>query len=101
MLTLLAGTGIILGAAYMLKLYRKSFFGKITKKENKTLKDLNFRESAALIPLVLLIIFLGIYPKPILSPIENSVKNTISLVQAKATKLETIEFITNVNKGAK
>jgi len=100
-LTLLAGTGIILGAAYMLRLYRKTFFGQITKKENRKLKDLNFIEIASLAPLVALIIFLGVYPKPILLPIENSVKNTISIMETKAEKFETIKFIADVNKGTK
>ena len=100
-LTLLAGTGIILGAAYMLKLYRKSFFGEVTNSENRKLKDLNFKEMSALVPLVLLILFLGIYPKPVLSPIENSIGKTINIMQSRATKIKTIDFISNVNKGSK
>jgi len=100
-LTLLAGTGIILGAAYMLRLYRKTFFGQIAKVENKKLKDLNAIEITSIVPLVILIIFLGIYPKPVLSPIENSVKNTISIMEKKAKKIKTTDFIINVNGGAK
>lgn len=74
-MTLLAGSGIIFrGAVYMLTLYKKSFFGQIVHEENKTLKDLNGRELTALIPLVVLVVILGVYPKPILSSIDMSVK---------------------------
>ncbi len=83
-MTLLAGTSIILGAVYMLSLYKKSFFGPLTKEENKKLKDLNGRELTALIPLVAIVIWLGIYPKPVLVPIDNSVKALVSFMQEKA-----------------
>lgn len=102
-LTVLAGTGIILGAIYMLRLYRKSFFGEVTKNENRLLKDLYPREMVALVPLTLLVIFLGVYPKVLLKPIENSVNHTIVLMKDRAVKNKTIEFIedANYNKGAK
>jgi len=83
-MTLLAGTSIILGAVYMLSLYKKSFFGPLTKEENKKLKDLNGRELTALIPLVAIVIWLGIYPKPVLVPIDNSVKALVSFMQEKS-----------------
>ena len=96
-MTLMAGSGIILGAIYMLTLYKKSFFGEVTNDENKKLKDLGGRELTALIPLVVLVAILGIYPKPILNTIDMSVKKMISLMEQKATETETQEFIFNVN----
>lgn len=100
-LAALGGTGIILGAIYMLRLYRKSFFGEVTNSKNKILKDLNAKELSALVPLVIVIIFLGIYPKPILSPIENSVKQTINTMKLHSTKeSKTVKFIENVSMGA-
>jgi len=96
-MTLLAGTGIILGAVYMLTLYKRSFFGEITNEKNRGLKDLNGRELAALIPLVALVVILGIYPKPILGPIDASVKKMIVLMQTKAVTQEAKEFIVKVN----
>ena len=96
-MTLLAGTGIILGAVYMLTLYKRSFFGEITNEKNRGLKDLQGRELAALIPLVALVAILGIYPKPILGPIDASVKKMIVLMEKKAITPEAKEFIVKVN----
>lgn len=96
-MTLIAGSGIILGAVYMLNLYKKSFFGPITHEENKTLKDLNSKELTALIPLVALVVILGVFPKPILSTIDMSVKKMLSLMEQKAVENDTRDLIINVN----
>ncbi len=96
-MTLFAGTGIILGAVYMLTLYKRSFFGEITNDKNRGLKDINGRELAAMIPLVALVVILGIYPKPILDPIDTSVKKMIVLMQKKSVLPENKEFIIKVN----
>ncbi len=102
-MTLLAGSGIILGAVYMLTLYKRSFFGEITNEKNRNLEDLNKRELTALMPLVALVVILGIYPKPILEPIDNSVKAMIVLMEKKAVNQETKDFLIRVNtiEGAK
>jgi len=97
-MTLIAGSGIILGAVYMLNLYKKSFFGEITNEKNRNLKDLNKRELSALIPLVALVVLLGIYPKPILGPIDASVKKMIRLMETKAVLVDTKEHILKVNR---
>ncbi len=89
LMTIFGGTGIILGAIYMLNLYRNTFYGVLTKEENKTLKDLCPQELMALIPLVILTILLGIYPKPLLKPIDLGVKNTIKLMYNKALLADT------------
>ena len=61
----LAGViGIVLGAAYMLWMYQRGFFGKITNQENENLQDLNGREMFYLVPIVVLCFWIGIYPKP-------------------------------------
>jgi NADH-quinone oxidoreductase subunit M len=59
--------GIVLGAAYLLWLYQRVFWGKVTKEENRNLKDLNARELATLVPLVVLCFWIGLYPKPFLA----------------------------------
>ncbi len=61
-----AVSGVVLGAAYLLWLYQRVFWGKITHEENQHLKDLNGRELATLVPLVALCFWIGIYPKPFL-----------------------------------
>jgi NADH-quinone oxidoreductase subunit M len=96
-LTILAGTAIIVGAIYMLTAYKKMFFGKITNDKNRKLLDLSVREYVTLIPLTLIVIFLGVYPKPVLEPIDNSVKAIISLMHQKAVTEEAKAIIPNIN----
>jgi len=72
--TIIAGSTIILGSVYMLVLFKKTFFGPVTNEKNKGLADLDKRELTALIPLVAIVVWLGVYPKPVLGPIDNSVK---------------------------
>ena len=62
-----AVSGIVLGAAYLLWLYQRVFWGKVTNEENRHLKDLNLRELATLVPLVVLCFWIGVYPKPFLA----------------------------------
>ncbi len=97
-LTLLAGTAIIVGAIYMLSAYKKMFFGDVTKEENKNLPDINKRELVALIPLSVIAIWLGIYPKPILEPINNSVEAVVRLMHNKAQSELAKERIPNLVK---
>ncbi len=95
-MTILAGTSIILGAVYMLRVYKEAFFGPLTNEKNKNLPDLNAKELTSLVPLVLVVIWLGIYPKPVLEPIDNSVKSMLELMEKKAITKEAKElFATN------
>jgi NADH-quinone oxidoreductase subunit M len=71
--TAAAATGIILGAIYMLWMFRRVFFGPISDPENQKLADLNRRELLILAPVVALIIIMGIYPQPFLSRMKPSV----------------------------
>jgi len=82
--TILAGTTIIIGAIYMLTLFKRTFFGPVTNEANKNLPDLDTKEMTALIPLVAIVIWLGIYPKPVLAPIDTSVKALLSFMHEKA-----------------
>jgi len=92
-MTILAGTSIIIGAIYMLAVYKKTFFGPVTNEANKTLKDLDKKETWSLVPLVLIVVWLGIYPKPVLEPIDNSVKAMISFMHEKAITQEAKDMI--------
>ena len=73
----LAATGVILGAAYMLWMFQRVMFGKITRPENEKLKDLNAREITILVPMVILIFLMGIYPKLFFSKMDASVEKFI------------------------
>ncbi|SFV33623.1 NADH-quinone oxidoreductase subunit M [Hyphomicrobium facile] len=79
---ILATTGIILSAAYALYLYRRVIFGALEKANLKGLLDLSPREIAILAPLVLLTIFYGVYPSPVLDVTATSVKNLVQNYQS-------------------
>jgi len=74
---ILATTGIILSAAYALYLYRRIIFGMLEKANLRSILDLSPREVAILAPLVLLTIFYGFYPAPVLDVTASSVKNLV------------------------
>ena len=74
---ILASIGIILGAAYMLWLYKRVVFGEVEKKELKDLKDLNFSEGAILFSLAALVLLFGFYPNLILDTIHTSVEELV------------------------
>jgi NADH-quinone oxidoreductase subunit M len=96
-LTLIAGSTIILGAVYMLVLYKKTFFGPITKSVNEKLTDVKGRELAALVPLVMIVVYLGVYPKPVLDPVDKSVKQLVQVMYLKSVTPEAKEKIATVN----
>ena len=72
--------GIVLGAAYLLWLYQRVMFGPVTHEVNKTLRDMNLREYAVLVPLVILAFWIGIYPKPFFGYINNPVEKIVHQV---------------------
>ena len=83
-----AATGVILAAWYMLWMYQRVMFGEVTHKENMNLKDLVPREIALLVPIILLIVGIGIYPQPFLSKMEPSVQKLIKQVRSEQVALE-------------
>ena len=74
----LATTGIILGAAYTLWLYRRVVYGVLEKAELTTLRDLGRREILVLAPLIATVLFFGFYPQPLLEVMHESVANLIA-----------------------
>jgi NADH-quinone oxidoreductase subunit M len=83
-LGVVAGTGVILGASYMLWMVQRVFFGRVTHQENLVLKDLGRREVLAAVPFLALIVVMGLYPQPVLDVLNHS----------------TTRFIARVNVGA-
>jgi NADH-quinone oxidoreductase subunit M len=69
----LAASGVILSAIYMLSMFRRVMYGTLDKEENKNLPDLNLRELFTLVPIVVLIFWIGVYPKPFLNVLEAPV----------------------------
>ena len=78
----LTATGLILGAVYMLYLYRRVIFGKLTKESLMKILDLTPREMAIFAPLVILVFVMGIYPVPFLDVMHTSVDNLIHNFEA-------------------
>ncbi len=77
-----ATTGTILGAAYMLFLYRRVIFGVITRDDVRTMLDLNWREVVVFVPMLAVVLWMGIYPGSFLKPIQPSISNLIESIQA-------------------
>jgi NADH-quinone oxidoreductase subunit M len=72
--------GIVLGAAYLLWLYQRVMFGPVTNPANEKLADLNLREYATLVPLVILCFWIGIYPKPFFRVLDPPVQKIVERV---------------------
>ena len=96
-LTFIASLTIVLSVVYMLAMYKRTFFGKLVKQENKDMKDIHGRELFALGSLVFLIIALGIYPKVILDPLNTSVTHLTKVMEIKAVNEDTKEKLRAVN----
>jgi NADH-quinone oxidoreductase subunit M len=75
-----AVVGIVLGAAYLLWLYQRVMFGPVTNPANEHLPDLNMREYATLVPLVVLAFWIGIYPKPLFRVLDVPVRQIVEQV---------------------
>jgi NADH-quinone oxidoreductase subunit M len=75
-----AASGIVLGAAYMLYLYQRTMFGKIDNAKNERLTDLSAREFATFAPLLVLAVWIGLYPAPFLRRLDTSVQRVVARV---------------------
>ncbi|MGB5872503.1 MAG: NADH-quinone oxidoreductase subunit M [Bacteroidota bacterium] len=75
--SVVAATGVILAAVYLLWSYQRVFFGKVENPENASLRDLNLREWAVLVPIVIFIVWIGIYPQTFLEKSALSSKQII------------------------
>ena len=83
-----ATLGVILSAAYALWLYRKVVFGKLTKPALMGIKDITFREGLTLVPLVILTILFGVYPKPVLDMSAASIQLLVNNYAAATTAVK-------------
>ena len=80
-----ASLGVILGAAYMLWLYKRVIFGELKNKQLLTIDELNKSELFILICLALPVLFFGFYPEPLLNTVEVSVSNLIEMYNNNLT----------------
>lgn len=80
----LAAIGVILAAVYILYMFQKMFLGPVTKEENRSLKDLNWREIVVLVPVLILIFWIGLYPDPFFNLMGPTVDKVVAAVQSVA-----------------
>ena len=84
----IAATGVIFAACYMLWMFQRVIFGKVTNDKNKDLKDLSWREIAIFAPLILFIIWIGVYPSTFLDKTKASTENFVAMMEkAKSTQV--------------
>ena len=80
----LAAIGVILAAVYLLYMFQKLFLGEVDKEENRKLLDMNVREIVTLVPLIVLIFWIGLYPSPFFNLMEASVTKLVESIQVAA-----------------
>jgi NADH-quinone oxidoreductase subunit M len=84
----IAATGVIFAACYMLWMFQRVMFGQVTNEKNKDLKDLSWREIAIFAPLILFIVWIGVYPNTFLEKTQASTKNFLAMMEkAKSTQV--------------
>jgi NADH-quinone oxidoreductase subunit M len=82
-LTVVAALGVIFAAVYMLWMFQRVMYGKITNDENLRLTDMNAREIAYMLPMLLFVFWIGVYPQPFLRRMDASVNAFVVRVEAK------------------
>jgi len=80
--TAAATTGVILGAIYMLWMYRRVIFGPLVNAANEKLSDLDLRETGLLVPIVFFVVLMGLYPTPFLHRMAPAVELTLKRIQS-------------------
>ena len=88
-----AATGVVLGAVYMLWLVKRFLFGPVVHEENRKMPDLNAREFALLLPILLFIVYLGVHPGPFLRRMEPSLQAALTLSTPGPERAETLRML--------
>jgi len=89
-----AATGVILSAVYMLWMFQRVIWGEVTNSHNEALLDINGRERLTLVPLMILIVWMGVYSNHFLRPMDTSVANLLNRVQnSRGSDVRSVERI--------
>ena len=83
--------GVVLAAIYLLKMIQLTIWGPLTKEENRGLKDLNFREIAALVPLCVLMLWIGVAPERFLQPTRQALTGVLADFQGRVEQPEPVQ----------
>ncbi len=95
----IAASGVVLAACYMLWMYQRVIYGKITKPENEKLTDLTAREKLVLIPLVVMVFWIGVYPSTFTSRIEPAVKQILTQVAPARAAEQILPAVKDLRAG--
>jgi NADH-quinone oxidoreductase subunit M len=98
-LAILATSGVIFAAYYMLPMVQRVFFNRLNKPENRAVQDLSRREIAVLAPLLALMIIVGVYPTPLLERMEPSVRAVLERVERSNPDLGLAELGVRADAG--
>jgi len=91
---IVAASGVIFAAAYMLWMFQRVMFGVVDNEKNQNLKDLSTREIVVLLPVLLFIVWIGVYPNTFLDKTKASSANFVAMMEkAKTTKVATADVI--------
>lgn len=90
-MTVIATSGVVLGAIYMLTLYMKTMFGEIDLTKNGDLADVSAREFITFMPLLILVFYMGLFPQSMLDTMEPSLKHYQLTIERRAERLKTVE----------
>ncbi len=85
-LTVVSATGVILAAAYLLWALQRMIYNALDKPRNRALRDLNWRELGLLVPILAGILWMGVYPKPVLDRMEASARKLVEDVDRNAER---------------
>ncbi len=88
--TIIATSGVILSAVYMLWVFQRVMFGELDNPKNQKLLDLNAREIAIMVPLLVLIFFMGLYPKPFIDKMDPAIKKLVAQVRISSVNAQMI-----------
>jgi len=96
---LAAATGVIFAAYYMLPMVQRVVFNRLADPANRHVPDLNGRELAVLVPLVVLILWLGLYPKPILDRMEPAARGVLAAAADRSRRLPDVPLVAQAPEG--
>lgn len=88
--TIIATSGVILSAVYMLWVFQRVMFGELDNPKNQKLLDLNAREIAIMVPLIVMIFFMGLYPKPFIDKMDPAIQKLVAQVRVASVEAKII-----------
>ncbi len=98
--TIVATSGVILSAVYMLWVFQRVMFGELDNPKNQKLLDLNAREIAIMVPLLIMIFFMGLYPKPFIDKMDPAIKKLVAQVRVSSVNAQVIPAATQMQMPA-